>query len=65
MIALRNVLLSINGGCFLLLVFEILKGPHELEWLPPVIAIYFVVDFFYLSLSYPRGSISQTIGSIE
>jgi hypothetical protein len=50
MLALRNVLLTINGACFLLLAHAILRAPPDLiDWLPFVILVYFVLDFIYLS----------------
>lgn len=54
MITLRNVLLSINGACFLLLFYELFRGNQGLEWLPFAITIYLVMDFVYLSLTYPK-----------
>lgn len=60
MLALRNALLAINGACFLLLVCVIFIAPPDLiHWLPIVILVYFVLDFIYLSLSYPRNRISH------
>ena len=59
MIALRNVLLSINGASFLLLLYERVKGNEGLGWLPAAIMIYLVVDFAYLSLTFPRRRLSE------
>jgi hypothetical protein len=59
MITLRNVLLSINGACLTLLLYEHVKGNEGLEWLPAAITIYLVVDFAYLSLTYPRRRLSE------
>jgi hypothetical protein len=64
MIALRNVLLTINGATFLLLVFAG-SPPNVLKWLSIAILIYFVLDFVYLSLTYPQHTISENLARFK
>jgi hypothetical protein len=61
MLALRNVLLAINGLCFLSVLYVLERGSAELRWLPILILIYLVPDFIYLSLSFPPWRILPRI----
>jgi hypothetical protein len=65
MLTLRNVLLAINGLCFLLVAYVLVRGPDELRWLPFIVLIYFVLDFIYLSLSSPRTESPENAASSE
>jgi hypothetical protein len=60
MIILRNVLLAANG-CFLLLGVSAALGGNLtlLRVQIAILMIYLVLDFFYLSLTYPRRTISE------
>ena len=69
MIFLRNSLLTANG-LFLLMGIPFVKTTYEIGWaLPIVLAIYLVLDFIYLSLTYPqrpfREYLSLFRGEIE
>jgi asparagine N-glycosylation enzyme membrane subunit Stt3 len=59
MIPLRNVLLSANGCLFIMIIWALAGDPATLKVLGALVVIYLVLDFFYLSLTYPRGTISR------
>jgi hypothetical protein len=54
------VLLTINGACFLLLVWALAgNAPEILKWLATIILVYLVLDFVYLSLTYPKRPFAE------
>lgn len=59
MIVLRNVLLAANGCLLIMSIWAIASDPALLRVLSAMAMIYLVLDFFYLSLTYPRGTISR------
>ena len=60
MILLRNVLLSVNG-LLLMLSLTIVRSSN-LGWvLPTILIAYLILDFVYLSLTYPRRTISEYV----
>lgn len=60
MIILRNVLLTLNG-LFLLLGIPVALGGNVtlLRVQITILMVYLVLDFFYLSLTYPRRTVSE------
>jgi hypothetical protein len=60
MIILRNVLLAANGCLLIMGIWAIPGGDvAPLRVLGAMVMIYLVLDFFYLALTYPRGTISR------
>jgi hypothetical protein len=58
-ITLRNVLLAANGCLLIMGIWAIASDLALLRVLSAMAMIYLVLDFFYLSLTYPRGTISR------
>jgi hypothetical protein len=65
MILLRNVLLAING-CFLLMAIPAFRGDLSIGKIEiGVVAIYLVLDFAYLALTYPTRKFSEYVSLLK
>jgi hypothetical protein len=61
LIPLRNVLLAANG-CLLLMGIPVLGGSLTIGKIGiAIVLIYLVIDFAYLSLSYPQQKFSECL----